>query len=459
MMRQKMKRALYGMTILLLLFTLVPAVPSYAAGRAQDVGDSLVVVIDAGHGGENLGAKDYGPLEKDLTLTTAKAMYEELLKYDGVTVFMTRTDDTDLSLEQRAQFAADMGADFLFSIHYNASESHKRYGSEVLVSTQAPYNAYGYQFGSIALSNLTSMGLYNRGVKAKEGNQGDYYGLMREASKRKVPSCIIEHCYLDMDSDKAYADSTEDLQAFGRMDAKSVAQYFGLKSTTLGVDYSGTTYPEVNASKVVPVTKSDGDGPDTLEISLWNNNPSTGDVTVAVHGFDANAAILYYEYSLDGGITYTPFYKWPNADALNNNNDNDFTINFQMPDGASAAFIVRAYNIFDEVTASNLLDLNTQVLATEYQQGKAVTPVVNTEPVVTETPTTDWSPSNATYENADDPSTWSEDAKTSTPTTQPQTGKKTTNVWIPVLILAGISLIIVLLLVLVIRLVLLEHRR
>ena len=152
-----MKRALYGMTILLLLFTLVPAVPSYAAGRAQDVGDSLVVVIDAGHGGENLGAKDYGPLEKDLTLTTAKAMYEELLKYDGVTVFMTRTDDTDLSLEQRAQFAADMGADFLFSIHYNASESHKRYGSEVLVSTQAPYNAYGYQFGSIALSNLTSM--------------------------------------------------------------------------------------------------------------------------------------------------------------------------------------------------------------------------------------------------------------------------------------------------------------
>ncbi|MBQ2533164.1 MAG: hypothetical protein II545_05950, partial [Lachnospiraceae bacterium] len=232
-----------------------------------------------------------------------------------------------------------------------------------------------------------------------------------------------------------------------------------LKSTTLGVDYSGTTYAEVNASKVVPVTKSDGNGPDTLEISLWNNNPSTGDVTVAVHGFDANAAILYYEYSLDGGITYTPFYKWPNADALNNNNDNDFTINFQMPEGASAAFIVRAYNIFDEVTASNLLDLNNQVLATEYQQGKAVTPVVNTEPVVTESPTTDWSPSNATYENADDPSTWSEDAKTSTPTTQPQTGKKTTNVWIPVLILAGISLIIVLLLVLVIRLVLLEHRR
>ena len=130
-----------------------------------------------------------------------------------------------------------------------------------------------------------------------------------------------------------------------------------------------------------------------------------------------------------------------------------------MPDGASAAFIVRAYNIFDEVTASNLLDLNTQVLATEYQQGKAVTPVVNTEPVVTETPTTDWSPSNATYENADDPSTWSEDEETATPTTQPQAGKKTTNVWIPVLILAGISLIIVLLLVLVIRLVLLEHRR
>lgn len=459
MIRQKIKRALSAIAVLFMLFALVPAVPLEAAGRAQDVGDSLVVVIDAGHGGNNTGTKDGGPLEKELTLTTAKAMYEELSKYEGVTVYMTRTDDADLSLEQRAQFAADMGADFLFSIHYNASESHKQYGSEVLVSTQAPYNAYGYQFGSICLSNFTSMGLYNRGVKAIEGNEGDYYGLLREASKRKVPSAIIEHCFLDIDADKVFADSTEDLQKFGQMDAKSVAQYFGLKSTTLGVDYSGTGYAEVNASKVVPVTKSDGTGPDTLEISLWNNNPSTGDVTVAVHGFDANAAILYYEYSLDGGISYTPLYKWPNADALHNSNDNDFTISFQVPDGATAAFIVRAYNMFDHVTASNLLDLNTQVLATEYQQGKAITPVVSSEttPDVTESP--EWSPANAIYENADDPSTWQAEEEPATPVTKPHIAKRGGSIWLPVLLLAGISLIIVLLLVLVVRLFLLEHRR
>lgn len=461
-MKRIHKTTICLLSVLALVAGMLPAQVVQAAGRAQDIGDALVVVIDAGHGGENLGAKDYGTPEKDLTLVTAQAIYDELTKYDGVQVFLTRTTDVDLSLEQRAQFAKDVNADFLFSVHYNASESHKQYGSEVLVSTQAPYNAYGYQFGTVCLSNLSTLGLYNRGVKAREGDSGDYYGLMRESSKRGIPSAIIEHCYLDSD-DHAYADTVDELKKFGQIDAKSVAQYFGLKSTTLGVDYSNTDLVEVKASEVVPVTISDGKGPDECEVSLWNNNPTTGDASIAVHGFDTNAAILYYEYSLDGGMSFTPLYKWPNANALLNMNDNDFNISFNLPKGSSVQFVLRCYNMFDYFTTSNVLDLNSQVLATEYAQGKPITPVMN----ATDTSSTVVTPSDnvgasdtITTESSSvagaETTTATEEATPSTNTTKTASGLQ---VWGPVLLLAAISLIIVMLLVLVIRLFLLEKQR
>ena len=65
-------------------------------------------------------------------MVTALAMYEELTKYDNVDVYLTHTDDVSMSLADRAQFAAERNADFLFSIHYNASVDHDLFGSEVL---------------------------------------------------------------------------------------------------------------------------------------------------------------------------------------------------------------------------------------------------------------------------------------------------------------------------------------
>ncbi|MCR5640515.1 MAG: N-acetylmuramoyl-L-alanine amidase, partial [Lachnospiraceae bacterium] len=133
MTRYFMRKNRIILGLMALLLWAVPSLHLLAAPRAQTVDEEVVVVIDAGHGGENLGAKDYGRLEKELTLVTAQAMYDALIQYDGVKVYMTRTADTDLSLEQRAQFAKDVQADFLFSVHYNASDSHRQFGSEVLV--------------------------------------------------------------------------------------------------------------------------------------------------------------------------------------------------------------------------------------------------------------------------------------------------------------------------------------
>ena len=111
-----------------------------AAPRLQETSGKTVIVIDPGHGGENRGTIENNHEEKLMTMTTALAMYEELLLYDDVEVYLTRTEDTDMSLKERAAFAQSVDADFLFSIHYNASVNHEIFGSEVWVSSVSPYN-------------------------------------------------------------------------------------------------------------------------------------------------------------------------------------------------------------------------------------------------------------------------------------------------------------------------------
>ena len=78
-----------------------------------DLQGNTVIVIDPGHGGENLGAQVDGYTEKEMTMIVAKAMKEELETYDNVVVYLTRESDQELSLEERAQFAKDRNADFL----------------------------------------------------------------------------------------------------------------------------------------------------------------------------------------------------------------------------------------------------------------------------------------------------------------------------------------------------------
>ena len=81
-----------------------------------DLQGNTVIVIDPGHGGENLGAQVDGYTEKEMTMIVAKAMKKELENYDNVVVYLTRESDQELSLEERAQFAKDRNADFLFCL-------------------------------------------------------------------------------------------------------------------------------------------------------------------------------------------------------------------------------------------------------------------------------------------------------------------------------------------------------
>jgi len=83
------------------------------------------VVVDPGHGGEDLGAiGPGGTLEKEINLEVSLQL-KEMLEDEGFTVILTRDDDRFISLADRTKIANEAGADLFISIHANASETNK----------------------------------------------------------------------------------------------------------------------------------------------------------------------------------------------------------------------------------------------------------------------------------------------------------------------------------------------
>ncbi len=88
------------------------------------------VVIDAGHGGSDTGAKGAsGSLEKDVVLAVARNLAARL-RARGLQVVMTRDADVRVPLEERTAIANDARGDLFVSIHANASYDADIHGSE-----------------------------------------------------------------------------------------------------------------------------------------------------------------------------------------------------------------------------------------------------------------------------------------------------------------------------------------
>lgn len=97
-----------------------PATP--AEPRPPARGGGWTVVIDAGHGGHDPGARGPGGSpEKDVTLAIALALRQALSAHRGIHVLLTREDDTFVPLGRRARVANEARADLFVSIHANAA--------------------------------------------------------------------------------------------------------------------------------------------------------------------------------------------------------------------------------------------------------------------------------------------------------------------------------------------------
>lgn len=164
-------------------------------------GKKITVVIDAGHGGKDAGAKSAdGIFEKDLTLALAKKI-KELNTNESVDIVLTREDDIYHSPQQKAEITEKRKADLFISIHIGGTaKPDTKTGIEVCVAKDEFENAE------------KSKGLASSLIKAFENNfplPVTSLPLQREkgiwvVQANNIPSVLIEAGYITNQKDVAY---------------------------------------------------------------------------------------------------------------------------------------------------------------------------------------------------------------------------------------------------------------
>jgi N-acetylmuramoyl-L-alanine amidase len=93
--------------------------------------DRFVIVIDPGHGGVDPGAVREGLSEKDLMLTFARELADQLARTGEADVYLTRNEDVFVSLPGRVGMAHRVKADLFLSLHADAIANGQAHGATV----------------------------------------------------------------------------------------------------------------------------------------------------------------------------------------------------------------------------------------------------------------------------------------------------------------------------------------
>lgn len=157
-----------------------------------------LVVIDAGHGGDDVGTQSISKpryQEKSLNLVTAKFL-RQYLKQMGFRVAMTRNDDRFIALDKRAEFANKKKAALFISVHYNSAPSAEARGVEVFYyqskENRARTLASKHLANDVLKSILRATQAPSRGVK--HGN----FAVIRET---EIPAILVEGGFVTNEED------------------------------------------------------------------------------------------------------------------------------------------------------------------------------------------------------------------------------------------------------------------
>ncbi len=184
-------------------------IPESLKGRPQEIAmptlpfrpktaDQKVIVLDAGHGGEDFGTSSLGSpkyQEKYLNMSTTQ-MVKNFLQQYGYKVVLTRTDDTFISLDNRAKFANAQNPILFVSIHYNSAPSKEAEGIEVFYYRNEDDKTRMVKSKALAQAVLDKV-LRNTNAKSRGVKHGNY-AVIRQTT---MPAILIEGGFLTNSSE------------------------------------------------------------------------------------------------------------------------------------------------------------------------------------------------------------------------------------------------------------------
>ena len=211
---------------------LLPILPSCAAVKKERniaVGTvfthpspKAIVVIDAGHGGVDQGAKAKAPFceEKRICLQTAR-LVKKYLDQLGYHVVMTRDSDASISLARRVEIAQASDASIFVSIHFNSARNITAHGIEVFFyddkEEKGKASLSKKLAGAILSPLIRRTEAQSRGVK-----KGNFY-VIREAS---MPAVIVEGGFISNPKERTQLKSAEYQEKIARGVVDGINSYF-----------------------------------------------------------------------------------------------------------------------------------------------------------------------------------------------------------------------------------------
>jgi N-acetylmuramoyl-L-alanine amidase len=160
------------------------------------------IIVDPGHGGKSTGCHTVVNgkyiYEKELTLSIAKKLYADL-QQDNVTAFMTRTDDTFVSLDARPAMENEKNADLFVSIHIDdCPGNNSASGTSVYYHIQDP--------NSHALARCISAAIAKTSGLPRRGALSDgvlYHSGLAVLRGSVVPAVLVEVGYINNAYDRS----------------------------------------------------------------------------------------------------------------------------------------------------------------------------------------------------------------------------------------------------------------
>lgn len=179
------------------------------------------VIIDPGHGGEDLGSVKSGLYEKNVNLEIALFLKEILIE-KGYDVFMIRETDADVDNRTRPDTAVEQKGDVYVSIHQNSLEtdSDGTRGSEVWYSDLRDDDSD--VLAQYVVDELTAVtGAKNRGIKLSNG--------LIVLKYNGIPACLVECGFMSSETERAMLFTPEYQEKIAQGIANGIMKFLPLE--------------------------------------------------------------------------------------------------------------------------------------------------------------------------------------------------------------------------------------
>lgn len=213
---------------------LVPKGQGVPVSATQAFKEPLKVFLDPGHGGNDPGAVAGGYQEADINLAVAKKA-KALLVAQGYKVYMSRSDDTYVSLLDRSQKANDLKADLFVSIHVNSTGS----GTTSANGIESYFYEYNPDYPSkinedmhnnsdrikksVTLTNLIQDNMIQYTGANDRGTDGSAFSVIREAA---MPATLIELGFINNTNERQKLVTSSYQQKLAKAISDGVVEYF-----------------------------------------------------------------------------------------------------------------------------------------------------------------------------------------------------------------------------------------